>query len=125
MDTAQYFYRNSIFSKKKDTISIIDFENPKSNRQDLDPWFGTVFQLADGQHKIDEIQSMLAKKYNGTPPKNLLKTIISVVERLAASRLIVLTEKKTELPYYLSIPYEQLDIEKAKKLMAEDKNRYK
>lgn len=124
MDTAQYFYRNSIYSKMNDKISIIDFGNPEQNRQELEPWFATIFLLADGQHTLDELYLNLAQKYSNTTPENLLKTIHSVVERLEGARLIVLTEKKTELPYYLSMPYEEMDLKKAKKLIGEDAKLY-
>ncbi len=91
MDTAQYFYRNSIYSKMNDKVSIIDFGNPEQNRQELEPWFATIFLLADGQHTLDELYLNLAQKYSNTTPENLLKTIHSVVERLEGARLIVLT----------------------------------
>ncbi len=121
MDTSKYFYRNVIFSKKENQISLMDINNPDNERQTLEPWFGVVLQLADGQHTIDELYSLLSNKYKGAPPANLKETIHSVIERLAKSNLIMLTDKVTELPYYLSRPYEYLDIEKAKKLLKEDR----
>ena len=120
MDTTQYFYRNVIFSKKGSTISIIDIHNPDNTRQALESWFGLIVHLADGQHTIDQLVQFLATQYNGAPPDNLEKTIHSVIERLADSRFIVFTKEATELPYYLSLPYEQLDIEKARNLLAKD-----
>ena len=121
MNTKQYFYRNVIFSKQGKTISIIDIYNPNNDREELDPWFGMVLQLADGQHTIDQLLQFMTTQYNGMPPENLGETIHSVVQRLADNKLIVLTEKPTELPYYLSLPYEMLDIEKAKKELSKDK----
>ena len=121
MDTEQYFYRNTIYSKSDSQISIVDIDNPDENRQELEPWFGIIFQLADGQHTIDELYNLLAQNYKGTPPKNLLETITSVLERMVEAKLIVLTNQQTELPYYLSMPYEMMDIEKARILHAEDR----
>ncbi|VAV84885.1 hypothetical protein MNBD_BACTEROID02-1987 [hydrothermal vent metagenome] len=121
MDTSKYFYRNVIFSKTKNQVSLIDIYNPENKKQVLEPWFGVVLQLADGQHTIDELFSLLSEKYKENPPANLKKTIHSVIERLVKSNLIMLTGKATELPYYLSRSYEHLDIEKAKKLIKEDK----
>ncbi len=121
MDTSKYFYRNVIFSKIKNQVSLIDIHNPDNEKQVLEPWFGVVVQLADGQHTIDELFSLLSEKYKGDPPANLKKTIHSVIERLVKSNLIMLTDKATELPYYLSRAYEHLDIEKAKKLLKEDR----
>lgn len=121
MDTKQYFYRNIIFSKQGKVISAVDIHNPENDREELDPWFGMVLQLADGQHTVEQLLQFMTTQYNGSPPPNLNETLISVVERMAESRLIMLTEKATELPYYLSMPLELLDIEKAKKELAKDR----
>lgn len=120
MDTKQYFYRNVIFSKQGKTIAIVDLHNPKNDREELDPWFGMVIQLADGQHTIEQLCQFMTTQYNGMPPANLEQTLHSVVERMAQNRIIMLTEKPTELPYYLSMPYEMLDIKKAKAELAKD-----
>ena len=117
MDTTQYLYRNVIFSKKGKTISLIDIDKPEIQGQELEPWFGVVLQLADGKHSVEDLFNFLSGQYSGNAPSNLKETVLSVVERLAESKLIVLTEKPTELPYYLSAPYEFLDIEKAKNLL--------
>ena len=121
MDTPKYFYRNVMFSKSGEKISLIDIHNPDNEREELDPWLGLVLQLADGQHTLDDLFQFVSSKYNGNPPPNLDETIRSVVDRLVQSKFIMLTEKATELPYYLSLPYEQLDIERAKNLLEEDK----
>lgn len=121
MDTSKYFYRNVIFSKTGNQISLLDINNPDKEKKALEPWFGVVLQLADGQHTIDEFFSLLSTKYNGVPPANLKETIHSVIERLVKTNLIVLTKNPTELPYYLSRPYEYLDIEKARKLLKNDR----
>jgi hypothetical protein len=121
MNTEHYFYRNVIFSKQEKIISIVDIDNPNNEREELDPWFAMVFQLADGQHTIAQLLEYMATLYNGNPPPSLEETVHSVVERLAETRMIMLTEKKTDLPYYLSMPYELLDIEKAKKEIEKDR----
>lgn len=121
LDTKKYFYRNIIFSKQGQTISAIDIHNPNKAREEFDPWFGIVLQLADGQHNIDQLIQFMTTQYKGAPPHNLAETILSVVQRMADSRLIVLTEEPTELPYYLTMPYELLDIERAKKEIAADR----
>jgi len=121
MNIKQYFYRNVIFSKQGKTIALIDIHNPKNDREELDPWFAMVLQLADGQHTIEQLMQFMATQYNGMPPENLKQTLESVVQRMADNRMIMLTEKATELPYYLSMPYELLDLEKAKKEIAQDR----
>ena len=121
MNTEQFFYRNVIYSKVNNTVSIVDINNPDKKREDLEPWFGAIFQLADGQHTIEELYNLLSQKYTEGAPADLLRTIISVIERLSESKLIMLSDVKTDLPYYLSMPYEMMDIEKAKELLAEDR----
>ncbi len=117
MDTTQYFYRNSIISKKGNTISLADIDNPKQQGEVLESWFGIVMTLADGQHSIDELVQYMAAHYPQGAPHNLKDTLVSVVERLSDSRLIVLSKEKVELPYYLSAPIEQLDLDVARKQM--------
>jgi hypothetical protein len=121
MNTEQFFYRNVIYSKAGNTVSIIDIHKPEKKREDLEPWFGIVFQLADGQHTIEELYNLLAQKYTAGAPDDLLRTVTSVIDRLSEMKLIMLSDVKTELPYYLSMPYEMMDVEKAKKLLAEDR----
>jgi len=121
MNTALFAYRNVIFSKKNKTISLIDIYNPENRGESLEPWLGIVFELADGQHTIKEIVDYLSRSYKGAPPANLEDTVISVTERLVEMKFLVLTEKATELPYYLSLPYEHLDVKKAKEMIREDK----
>ncbi len=103
------------------TISLIDIYNPEKKGNVLESWFGLVMQLADGQHTIQQMIEFMASQYNGNPPGNLDETIDSVVKRLADSKLIVLANEKVDLPYYLSLPYEMLDVEKAKKELEEDR----
>lgn len=125
MDTSKYFYRNVIFSQKGDNISLIDIDNPSDTGDPLEGWLGMILQLADGKHTINELVPFLGARYFEGPPDNLEKTIHSSVERLEMLQFIVLTEEPTELPYYLSLPYEQLDIEKAKRIIKEDKSKKK
>jgi len=120
MDTSNYFYRNTVFSKEENKVSLVDLFNPDNERHELEPWLGLILQLADGQHTIEELHYFLADKYQDTTPENLKKTIHSVIQRLVSLHFVVLTKEPTDLPYYLSLPYELLDIEKAKKLLEQD-----
>lgn len=121
MNTEQYFYRNVIFSREGNKVSIVDIDNPSNKREEMEPWFGIVFQLADGQHTIEELYNLLCQKYTAGPPPDLMRTLQSIIERMAAAKLLVLTDVKTELPYYLSMPYELMDLEKAKEELAADR----
>lgn len=118
--TSQYFYRNTVFSKQGNQIAIADIDDPE-NKKELEPWMGAVLQLADGQHTIDELYDYLASRYDGPPPANLMDTLVSVIERMEEAKLLVLTADKTELPYYLSIPIEMMDIDMARRLLEEDR----
>ena len=120
MNTAHYFYRNIIFSKKENQISLININNPEET-EILDPWFSMVIQLADGQHTIAELLIFIKNQYKSEVPPNLKNTLESIMKKLIESKFIVLTEEKTDLPYYLSMPYELLDLDKAKKLLARDR----
>ncbi len=121
MDTSKFFYRNAIFSKQGKSIYLIDFDKPDQNKEELEPWFGIVFQLADGQHTLEQLYQYIASQYNGNTPPNLSDTLKSVVERMIEGKLIMLTKESTKLPYYLSMPYEMLDIDKAKKEFRKDR----
>ena len=125
MDTTQYFYRNVILSMVGNTLSLIDIYNPDQKRETLEPWLGLVLQYADGQSTIETLYQNLTARYNGSPPANLRATILSVISRLVDLQFVVLTKEATDLPYYLSLPYEQLDLEKAKKLLNENKVKHK
>ncbi|NOQ73956.1 MAG: hypothetical protein GQ574_18265 [Crocinitomix sp.] len=121
MEDSTYFYRNVTFSKVAEKIYLIDIFNPDDDPEELEGWLGMVLLLADGQHTIAELVTYLATRYTGSPPPNLKDTIESVVKRMSENKFIMLTDIKTDLPYYLSLPYERLDIEKAKKMMTEDR----
>ena len=99
-------------------MALADVHHPQ-NTSPLDDWMGIVVSLADGSHTIEELVSYLKKHYP-MPPENLEKTLHSVLERLEGGEIVRLTDEKVELPYYLASPIEELDIEKAKKLMNED-----
>lgn len=118
MDNTQYFYRNAIFSSKNNRISLIDIEHP-DRATSLDEWLGVVVSLADGQHTIQQMIDHMSRQYREAP-NNLEETLHSVIERLEEGRIIQLSKRIVSLPYYLSLPIEELDIEKAKKLIQED-----
>ena len=120
MKKDKYFYRNATYSKIGKTIYIIDIDSPETKREELDPWFSLVFQLADGQHSIGELYEFLSKGYHGAVPPTLERTIDSVLERLIQMHLIVLSDVKVELPYYLALPIEMMDVELAKELIAKE-----
>ena len=118
MDNTQFFYRTATFTRANQQVGLADINNPK-NIVPLDEWLGVVVSLADGHHTIQEMISFMSRQYQQTP-ENLEKTLHSVIERLVEENVIQLSNRVTTLPYYLAMPIEELDINKAKQLMIED-----
>lgn len=118
MNNHQYFYRTVIFSRDDNAIALADIDNP-SQVTPLEGWLGIVISLADGQHTIQELIDYMAGQYPQVPD-NLEATLHSVIERLEEGKLIQLTDKAVDLPYYLASPIEALDLEKARTLIKED-----
>lgn len=118
MKLIQYFYRCAVFSRQDGNVALADV-HMLNDRTQLDEWLGTVLSLADGQHTINELIDYMRSRYD-QPPENLEETLSSVLERLIHSKLVVLSDVPVQLPYYLASPIEELDLEKAKRLMTED-----
>lgn len=118
MDKSQYFYRTVIFTRKAGIVALADINNPTESTK-LEEWFGVVISLADGKHTLQELTDFMSKQYQ-QKPESLDDTLESVIERLTESKMLKLSEKAIELPYYLAAPIEQLDIEKAQKLIKAD-----
>ena len=118
MDNTKYIYRNAIFTRKDNQIALVDIHHP-DRVTPLDEWLGIVVSLADGQHTVQQMIDYMIKQYH-EPPTNLEETLHSVIERLEEGSIIRLSTRVVSLPYYLSLPIEELDIEKAKKLIIED-----
>ena len=120
MDKSQYFYRIAVFSMQEDKVSLFDANDFGTKTAPLEPWLGVVVSLADGQHNIQQLIEHLAGQYDGAPPRELERTIESVIERLTETDVIKLSDQAVILPYYLSLPAEKLDMEMAKRFMTDD-----
>lgn len=118
MDKSQYFYRTVVFTRKAGIVALADINNPTESTK-LEEWFGVVISLADGKHTLQELTDFMSKQYQQAP-ESLDDTLESVIERLLEGNMLKLSKKAVELPYYLAAPIEQLDIEKAQKLIKED-----
>ncbi|MDH5357584.1 MAG: hypothetical protein OEY48_02505 [Gammaproteobacteria bacterium] len=119
MEHAHYFKRNTVYKIDDDNISVVDVQ--KNNTvTPLDPWMAVVVSLADGQHTIDQLIQYMADQYPDGAPDNLVETIESVISRLTDSDVIELTARPSLLPYYLRVPIDEQDPEKATELMLED-----
>lgn len=118
MDNTQFFYRTAIFTRKDDQVALADIHQPETTSP-LDEWMGIVVSLADGKHTIHELRDYIGSRYQQAPA-NLEETLHSVIERLQDGKIVQLSEKAVDLPYYLASPIEELDIEKAIDLIRED-----
>jgi len=115
----KYFFRAVIYALQKDKVLLVDTKNPK-NSTSLDAWLGRVVALADGQHTIQEMIDYLGSQYPNGAPENLAETIESVIKRLEETHVIHLSDEPVELPYYLAMPANEQDPEKAKALIEKD-----
>jgi len=118
LDKSYYFYRTVIFTRKAGIVALADINNPQESTK-LEEWFGVVISLADGKHTLQELTDFMRQQYQKAP-SSLEDTLESVIERLLEGKMIKLSEKAVELPYYLTAPVEQLNIEKAQTLIKED-----
>jgi hypothetical protein len=109
-----------IFSKQGEKISLVDIHDPEKEALAFEPWLGVVVSLADGQHTIRELIDGIASRYDGEPPGDLQRTLESAIERLMETEVIKLNDEPVELPYYLSLPVERMNLEQAKQSMADD-----
>lgn len=118
MDNTQFFYRTAIFTRKDDQVALADIHQPETTSP-LDEWMGIVVSLADGKHTIQALVDYMGNRYQQAPA-NLEETLHSVIERLQDGKIVQLSKKAVDLPYYLASPIEELDIEKAIDLIRED-----
>jgi hypothetical protein len=120
MDSSQYISRCVVFSKKGDKVSLVDLYNPDVEPFVFEPWLGLVVALADGQHTIRELISHASQHYANGPPSGLDSTMESAVKRLSETGAVRLSDEPIELPYYLTLRAERLDVPRALRLMAEN-----
>lgn len=119
MDKTKYFYRILLHTIKNGPVELIDKYDLDKTIQ-IEPWLGMVISLADGKHTIAQLLDHVESSYKGVPPADLEKTLESVIDRLVNSQALQLADEAVTLPYYLSLPKEMLDADKANKLMIED-----
>ena len=103
MDKSQYFYRIAVFSMQEDKVSLLDANHLSAKTPPLEPWLGLVVSLADGHHTIQQLIEHLAGQYDGTPPRDLERTIESVIERLTETDVIKLADQAVTFKIIQSI----------------------
>ncbi len=116
---SKYFARTVLFAKREAGVMLVDMHDA-SVTEPLEPWLGKVLLLADGTHTVQQLIDFVGRQYGLNPPPTLDATIDSVIERLCGSKIIALSQEPVTLPYYLSLPADEQDAERANRLMAED-----
>ena len=118
MDNSQFFYRTTPFTRKDEQVFLVDVFNLE-NVSPLESWMGVIVSLADGFHTIQQMIDFLASQYP-VPPANLEETIHSVLERMMESNVVAVSQRIVTLPYYLSGPVDELDIERVRQVIREE-----
>ncbi len=119
MDKSHYFYRIAVYTHHEGDVGLVNVHD--SNRlYPLDEWLGTIINLADGQHTMGDFIAFISQQYPAGPPENFDEQVEQMFQHLIDIQALRMAAEPVELPYYLSIPAEDQDIEKAKTLMIED-----
>ncbi len=119
MDKSKYFYRITVFTHHTGDVALVNVRQG-NQLHPLNDWLGSIVSLADGQHTIENFVDYISGQYPSGAPDDLETHIESLFQHLIDIQAIRLCNDPVEMPYYLSIPAEEQDIEKAKQLMLED-----
>lgn len=115
---ALYFIRNTRYVMMKERLVLV--ERDRAGMVTVDEWPQLVYLSADGEHTVGEFISVLGKQYASGMPQGFEAQTRQVIRDLASRGYIALLPTKKQLPYYLSMPVEQQDKEKAKTLTEAD-----
>lgn len=119
MNKDHYFYRIAVYTHHDGEIGLVNVHD--NNRlYPLDEWLGSIINLADGQHTVNDFIIYISKQYPAGPPDDFEIQVEGMFNHLIDIQALRLANDPVELPYYLSLPAENQDIEKAKALMIED-----
>ena len=119
MNKNLYFYRIAVYTHYQGDTSLVVVQD--NNRlYPLDEWLGTIINLADGRHTVTDFISYIGRQYPAGPPDNFEDHVEEMFQHLIDIQALRLASEPVELPYYLAMPAEQQDVEKAKALMIED-----
>lgn len=113
-----YFSRNTRYTLLKEKVVLVERDRP--GMVTMDEWSQLVFLSANGEHNVDDLISVLGRQYQGGAPLGMAEQTRVLVRDLAQRGHIVLHDQRRKLPYYLAIPVEQQDKERAKTFMEAD-----
>lgn len=114
----KYFSRNATFTMLQDKVVLIERSRPGTVT--MDEWPQLIFLSADGKRTVSEFTSELGQHYKDGIPPGLLEQTRGLMKALTDRGFILLHDQAMPLPYYLALPIERQDMERAKKLMEED-----
>ncbi len=105
-----------------DSQMIHVFDNNQPRMITMDPWPQLIYLAADGQMTVSEYVYHMAGNYSKRQsiPEELDSTILEMIDSLLNDNLISLKDKPSVLPYYIDLPVNKQDKEKAKDLMIQD-----
>jgi hypothetical protein len=115
---SKYFIRNTRYMMMKERLMLK--ERSRAGLVTMDEWYEVVFLGADGEHTVAEFIKALGNDYPDGVPEGLADQTRQIIGELEARGYIALSDEKKTLPYYLAIPIEQQDRERAKLLMEAD-----
>ncbi len=113
-----YFRRIARFDLVDERVVVFDAKQPRVIT--LDAWPELVFQMADGEHTIQQMIEHLGEQYEDGVPVGLSDQIIATVKQLIDEGILELASGSQVLPSYLSIPVSEQNPEKEKAAMIRD-----
>jgi hypothetical protein len=114
----KFLRRNARYDLLGDQVVVADPRQPRMVT--LDPWLERIFEMADGEHTVDQVIEYLGNGYEGGAPAGLDQQITEIVNRLADAEFVELVAEPAPLPFYLSEPVSKQDPKKAKAAMLKD-----
>jgi len=114
----RYFIRDAAYDLIGGRVVVTDRHRPRVVT--LDPWLEVIFAAADGQRTVDQFVTELEAGYADGAPDGLAAQTARFVQSLENDGLIKMIDESMKLPYYLSNPKSELDMDRATELMKKD-----
>ena len=102
-----YFSRAARYHELDGQIVTIAPNSPRVIT--MDPWPQLVFEMADGEHTVKELERHLSAQYDDGPPKDLIEQVHAIVRDLEQQGLVRLHPQPSVLPPELANPIQPED----------------
>jgi hypothetical protein len=116
--SGMYLSRNVTFRMMGEKVVLI--ENRRPGVVTMDEWPQLIFTRANGEVTVGQIIDELRPHFPKGMPQELPIQIKRLVGEMEQAGFISLHSKKRRLPYYLSMPMEQQDLQRSKSEMKAD-----